>query len=117
MFDEQYTPEYFVWNILVPILLLVYILVEIVSTAYLMIIKKIDEMGYLVPTLDGTNLEVGSISQAMYYFYVWRYLSCTVFPDITHLRYPPSKTDAAEGRRLNSKRFYAHTRRIWLKTL
>lgn len=36
---------------------------------YLMIIKKIDEMGYLVPTLDGTNLEVGSISQAMYYFY------------------------------------------------
>ena len=48
---------------------------------------------------------------------VWRYLSCTVFPDITHLRYPPSKTDAAEGRRLNSKRFYAHTRRIWLKTL
>lgn len=48
---------------------------------------------------------------------VWRYLSCIVFPDITHLRYPPSKTDAAEGRRLNSKRFYAHTRRIWLKTL
>ena len=45
------------------------ILVEIISTAYLMIIKKIDEMGYLVPTLDGTNLEVGSISQAMYYFY------------------------------------------------
>lgn len=45
------------------------ILVEIVSTAYLMIIKKIEEMGYLVPTLDGNNLEVGSISQAMYYFY------------------------------------------------
>lgn len=48
---------------------------------------------------------------------VWRYLSCVVFPDITHLRYPPSKTDVAEERRLNSKRFYAHTRRIWLKTL
>lgn len=24
---------------------------------------------------------------------IWRYLSCIVFPDITNLRYPPSKTD------------------------
>ena len=48
---------------------------------------------------------------------IWRYLSCKVFPDITHLRYPPSKTDQNEGHRLNTKRFYAHTRRIWLKTL
>ena len=46
---------------------------------------------------------------------VWRYLSCIVFPDITHLRYPPSKKDVDEGHRLNPKRFYAHTRRIWLK--
>ena len=48
---------------------------------------------------------------------VWRYLSCVVFPDITHLRYPPSPADIAAGHRINSKRFYAHTRRIWLKTL
>lgn len=48
---------------------------------------------------------------------VWRYLSCIVFPDITNLRYPPSKTDINEGHRLNTKRFYLHTRRIWLKTL
>lgn len=48
---------------------------------------------------------------------IWRYLSCKVFPDITHLRYPPSKTDKSEGHRLNTKRFYLHTRRIWLKTL
>lgn len=48
---------------------------------------------------------------------IWRYLSCIVFPDITHMRYPPSKTDIKDGHRLNTKRFYAHTRRIWLKTL
>lgn len=48
---------------------------------------------------------------------IWRYLSCIVFPDITNLRYPPSKTDRNEGHRLNTKRFYLHTRRIWLKTL
>ncbi|RHG10483.1 hypothetical protein DW641_02835 [Dorea longicatena] len=48
---------------------------------------------------------------------IWRYLSCKVFPDITYLRYPPSKTDKNEGHRLNTKRFYSHTRRIWLKTL
>ena len=48
---------------------------------------------------------------------IWRYLSCIVFPDITYKRYPPSKTDINEGHRLNTKRFYAHTRRIWLKTL
>ena len=48
---------------------------------------------------------------------IWRYISCRVFPDITHLRYPPSKTDINEGHRINTKRFYLHTRRIWLKTL
>ena len=48
---------------------------------------------------------------------IWRYLSCIVFPDITYMRYPPSKTDINEGHRLNTKRLYAHTRRIWLKTL
>lgn len=45
---------------------------------------------------------------------IWRYLSCKVFPDITYERYPkPAKDDL----RLNKKRFYLHTRRIWLKTL
>lgn len=45
---------------------------------------------------------------------IWRYLSCKIFPDITYSRYPkPAKDDI----RLNKKRFYLHTRRIWLKTL
>lgn len=45
---------------------------------------------------------------------IWRYLSCVVFPDLTYLRYPkPAKGDI----RLNKKRFYSHTRRIWVKTL
>lgn len=45
---------------------------------------------------------------------IWRYLSCKIFPDITYERYPkPAKNDI----RLNKKRFYLHTRRIWLKTL
>lgn len=45
---------------------------------------------------------------------IWRYLSCKVFPDITYERYPkPAKDDI----RLNKKRFYLHTRRMWLKTL
>lgn len=45
---------------------------------------------------------------------VWRYLSCKVFPDITYKRYPKPGPD---DERLNSKRFYSHTRRIWVKTL
>lgn len=45
---------------------------------------------------------------------IWRYLSCKVFPDITYERYPkPAKGDI----RLNKKRFYLHTRRIWLKII
>ncbi len=45
---------------------------------------------------------------------IWRYISCKVFPDITYARYPkPAQGDI----RLNKKRFYLHTRRIWLKTL
>ena len=45
---------------------------------------------------------------------IWRYISCKVFPDITYIRYPnPAQNDI----RLNRKRFYSHTRRIWLKTL
>lgn len=45
---------------------------------------------------------------------IWRYLSCKVFPDITYLRYPKGGQDDI---RLNKKRFFSHTRRIWLKTL
>lgn len=48
---------------------------------------------------------------------IWRYLSCKVFPDITHRRYPPTEKNKASGHRLNTKRFYEHTRRIWVKTL
>ena len=49
---------------------------------------------------------------------IWRYLSCKVFPDITYERYPnPEKEVREKGGHLNHKRFYSHTRRIWLKTL
>lgn len=49
---------------------------------------------------------------------IWRYLSCKVFPDITYDRYPaPEKEIREKGGHLNHKRFYSHTRRIWLKTL
>ncbi len=45
---------------------------------------------------------------------IWRYISVKVMPDITYLRYPdPAKGDI----RINSKRFFRGTRRIWLKTL
>lgn len=45
---------------------------------------------------------------------IWRYLSCKIFPDITYERYPKPANDDI---RLNKKRFYLHTRRIWVKTL
>ncbi len=49
---------------------------------------------------------------------IWRYLSCRVFPDITYDRYPkPEKDIQEQGGHLNHKRFYSHTRRIWVKTL
>lgn len=49
---------------------------------------------------------------------IWRYISVKVMPDITYLRYPdPEKGVRDEGGRLNHKRFYAATRRIWLKSL
>ena len=45
---------------------------------------------------------------------IWRYISVKVMPDITYLRYPdPAKGDI----RINSKRFFRGTRRIWMKTL
>lgn len=48
----------------------------------------------------------------------WRYVSVKVMPDITYLRYPvPEKAIGETGGRLNHKRFYSHTRRIWLKSL
>lgn len=45
------------------------ILIEIISTAYLMIIKRIEEMGFLNDTLNDVNLEPGSISKVIFYFY------------------------------------------------
>lgn len=45
------------------------LLIEILSTAYMMIIRKIDDMGCLNDTLEDTDLEVGSISKIIYYFY------------------------------------------------
>ena len=45
---------------------------------------------------------------------IWRYISVCVMPDITYLRYPKPEQGSV---RINQKRFYSHTRRIWLKTL
>lgn len=67
---------------------------------------------------------------------IWRYISVKVMPDITFVRYPnlpedicylrkampdlfyvaAIKTEKGSGR-IKKKRFYSHTRRIWLKTL
>lgn len=44
------------------------LLVEIVSTAYFMIMKKIEEMNYLNDTVRDVNLEPGSIAKIMNYF-------------------------------------------------
>jgi len=65
---------------------------------------------------------------------VWRYISVKVMPDLTFLRYPNLASDVEiireyipdysvridtekDSIRLKKKRFYSHTRRIWLKTL
>lgn len=65
---------------------------------------------------------------------VWRYISVNVLPDITFLRYPNRESDVEaireiipgytprvdtekESGRIKKKRFYSHSRRIWLKTL
>lgn len=45
---------------------------------------------------------------------VWIYLTCMVFPDITYMRYPAAKQGDVH---IAKKRFYSHTRRIWLKSL
>lgn len=67
---------------------------------------------------------------------IWRYISICVCPDITFIRYPNQSSDVSilkecipglsyaiavktekDSIRIKKKRFYAHTRRIWLKTL
>ncbi len=67
---------------------------------------------------------------------IWRYISVCVMPDITFIRYPNQSEDIKVIReyipdlsyaigiktekdsvRIKKKRFYSHTRRIWLKTL
>ena len=61
----------------------------------------------LNPALGFTNVQANDDD-------LWRYISVCVMPDITYLRYP---TPEQGSRRINRKRFYAHPRRIWLKTL
>lgn len=67
---------------------------------------------------------------------IWRYISVKVIPDLTFIRYPNQSTDVdliresipnlsyagglkteKDSIRIKKKRFYSHTRRIWLKTL
>jgi len=49
---------------------------------------------------------------------IWRFISIKLFPDLTYLRYPDPEKEARErGGRINRKRFFSHTRRIWIKTL
>ena len=67
---------------------------------------------------------------------IWRYISICVMPDLTFIRYPNQQSDVEVIReyipnlsyaigvktekdsiRIKKKRFYSHTRRIWLKTL
>lgn len=67
---------------------------------------------------------------------IWRYISVKVMPDITFIRYPNIPEDVnvlrealpnlsysiairteKDSMRIKKKRFYSHTRRIWLKTL
>ena len=67
---------------------------------------------------------------------IWRYISVNVMPDITFIRYPNLSEDVKilqeyipnlsysisiktekDSIRMKKKRFYSHTRRIWLKTL
>ena len=67
---------------------------------------------------------------------IWRYISVCVMPDLTFIRYPNQQSDVEiikeyipnltyaigvktekDSLRLKKKRFYSHTRRIWLKTL
>lgn len=44
------------------------VLVDIITTAYMLIFRRIDELGYLSRTCNDVDLEPGSISKIMYYF-------------------------------------------------
>lgn len=67
---------------------------------------------------------------------IWRYISVIVMPDLTFIRYPNLNEEVKvikeyipdlsyaigiktekDSVRIKKKRFYSHTRRIWLKTL
>lgn len=43
-------------------------LIEIITSAYVMLFKRIEDMGYLQQTLNDVNLEPGSISKILFYF-------------------------------------------------
>ena len=45
------------------------VLVDIIATAYTMIFQRISEMGYLAQTINDVDLEPGSISKIMFYFW------------------------------------------------
>lgn len=45
------------------------VLIEIISTVYMMIFRRIDELGYLSQTTNDVDLEPGSISKIMFYFW------------------------------------------------
>lgn len=45
------------------------VLIDIISTAYMMIFMKIKEMGYLQQTINDVDLEPGSISKIIFYFW------------------------------------------------
>ena len=45
------------------------VLIDIIATAYTMIFQKIYEMGYLSQTINDVDLEPGSISKIMFYFW------------------------------------------------
>ena len=82
------------------------------SNAYLLDLRMGIKLYELLNPKDGfSNIQANDDD-------VWRYISVKVMPDITYLRYPdPEKEVSEKGGRINHKRFYSHTRRIWLKTL
>lgn len=44
------------------------VLIDIITTAYVMLFKRVEEMGYLQQTVNDVGLEQGSISKILFYF-------------------------------------------------
>lgn len=45
------------------------VLIEIIATSYMMLFRKIEDLGYLSQTTNDVDLEPGSISKIMFYFW------------------------------------------------